>query len=73
MIKGKVEAKITFDIEVTDNVAGVLGVKLETMESMISEGWLVDTLNELFSQAPLFRLLGSCKVEQISAEVREDG
>jgi hypothetical protein len=73
MIKGKVEAKITFNIELTDSMVSAFGANPEEIKSMITDGWLVEMLNELFGQNTLFRLLGGCKVEQISAEVKDNG
>lgn len=72
MIKGKLEAKITVNVEVTDGLMAAFGWSPEMVKAMIEGGGLVKMMNETFGDEAFFKALGGCRVEQISAEVHEE-
>lgn len=72
MIKGKLEAKITVNVEMTDGLMAALGLSPEMVKAMIEGGGLVNVMNKTFGDEAFFKALGGCSVEQIGAEVHEE-
>lgn len=71
MVKGKLEMKVTLDIELTDSVIKALETTPEEVKEMIEDGSIVKVFQESSEQNPYFALLGKFTYEQISAEAHD--